>query len=197
MGVQVSLAGELIRTVIALGLVIGVIWLLGWFVRRRSAKGAPPGFLGPAAGGSGSILGMRPKGVAKQGRSSWNAARLAGLFAGGPLSASVTGKGLKAPEGLRPQGPVEVLSRRVVSRGFELVLVSFGPNKVLLLGVGPTGISVLSEGDADAVLSEVHVEEIDLDGVEVSEIGEDADQRDTVVPASRIERLRELTVRRS
>ncbi len=197
MGVQVSLAGELIRTVIALGLVIGVIWLLGWFVRRRSTKGGPPGFLGPTAKGPGFILGARSKGLTKQDRFSWNAPRLAGLFAGSSLSASATGKGLEIPEARRGKGPIEVLSRQMVSRGFELVLVGLGPNKVLLLGVGPTGISVLSEADTDAVFSEVPLDDVDLDSVEVTEIDGDSELRDTVIPASRIERLRELTVRRS
>jgi hypothetical protein len=85
----------------------------------------------------------------------------------------------------------------MVSRGFELVLVGLGPNKVLLLGVGPTGISVLSEADTDAVFSEVPLDDVDLDSVEVTEIDGDSELRDTVIPASRIERLRELTVRRS
>jgi hypothetical protein len=94
---------------------------------------------------------------------------------------------------------VEILSRQVVSRGFELVLVSFGPSRVLLLGIGPTGISLLGEEDSDAVLSRADSDD-DLDGVQVSEIEEDLSAqrlKDTVIPASRIERLRELTVRRS
>jgi flagellar biogenesis protein FliO len=59
------------------------------------------------------------------------------------------------PVGGPRSGPLQVISRQPLAKGVSLVAVRVGgpdhPGRVLLLGVGSTGVSKIAEMDADAL----------------------------------------------
>jgi flagellar biogenesis protein FliO len=178
---QASLGGLLVQMVVALGVVLGLLWLLARLARSGRLGGRPGARVGPAA-----LAGP------------WRAPRLGRAGLG--------------------RGAIRVEDRQLLGRGVALVVVSVASSR-LLVSVTPQRVELLAEldgggpraargGDAGPGLgapgsSGGEEEEEAERSVDLRSLLEDPEASSGVPSWARppggslVERLRELTVRRS
>ncbi len=199
---NVSLLSVLIRLVISLGLILGVIWAVAQFVKRRGLPGIALGARrGPKR--SGGI------GRATAGDPSPDLRPLPGRHQGGRGALRAPGRAAAdrrgGARGAVP--PIEVLSRLPLGKGNALMTVCVG-TEALLLGVTPHGISTLATLDADsfdADEQDVLVERVSVLAQPGAAVGASRGATDNgtvagiggAIPrSSKLDQLRDMTARR-